>query len=271
MRDRALKSRAGRSWSWRRVLRQNGSRRWPAPPRCSRCSPRSATRAGCGSWLGVAEIAGGIGLLVPRLTTWAAAALGGLMVGAAASELRVGHTFEALIPLQWLVFFVAVVWLRSAVDPGPPGVTLSARPVAWDWGEPHRLSRSSTRSTAGTGAGTDAGPPAQERAQRSPPLPGHSSGLEQICWAPGVTSLIKGWSAGAGCACRRSGDSRSASSHRDRKAAGGRTLVRREADRRCWAFSPTNRQPNCRLSWPWWCGCRAPTCLTPSATDCRSW
>ena len=63
--------------------------------------------------VGVAEIAGGIGLLVPRLTTWAAAALGGLMVGAAASELRVGHTFEALIPLQWLVFFVAVVWLRS--------------------------------------------------------------------------------------------------------------------------------------------------------------
>nr|MBO2499783.1 DoxX family protein [Acidimicrobiia bacterium] len=118
MRDRALKSRAGRSWSWPRgSSSRTGSRRWPAPPRCSRCSPRSATRAGCGSWLGVAEIAGGIGLLVPRLTTWAAAALGGLMVGAAASELRVGHTFEALIPLQWLVFFVAVVWLRSRRRP----------------------------------------------------------------------------------------------------------------------------------------------------------
>ena len=63
--------------------------------------------------VGVVEIVGGACLLVPRLKSWAAAALGGLMAGAAASELRAGHSFEVLIPMQWLVFFRLVVWLHS--------------------------------------------------------------------------------------------------------------------------------------------------------------
>ncbi len=63
--------------------------------------------------VGVAEIVSGVCLLVPRLTSRAAVALGGLMAGAVASELRAGHAFAALIPAQWLVFFGLVVWLRS--------------------------------------------------------------------------------------------------------------------------------------------------------------
>jgi len=62
--------------------------------------------------VGAAEIAGGICLLIPSMTLWAAAFLGCLMLGASFSELRAGHTFEALIPAQWLVLFSLVVWFK---------------------------------------------------------------------------------------------------------------------------------------------------------------
>lgn len=63
--------------------------------------------------VGVAELAGGLCLVIPRLTTGAAALLGFLMAGAVAVELRARHTFGALIPAQWLVLFALVVWVRT--------------------------------------------------------------------------------------------------------------------------------------------------------------
>lgn len=64
--------------------------------------------------VGLAETVGGVCLLIPRLTTGAAAFLGLLMVGAVVTELRAGHTFEALIPAQWVVLFALVVGVRRA-------------------------------------------------------------------------------------------------------------------------------------------------------------
>lgn len=62
--------------------------------------------------VGVAEVVGGLCLLIPRFTTGAAAFLGCLMLGAVVAELQSGHTFEALIPAQWFVLFALVVWVR---------------------------------------------------------------------------------------------------------------------------------------------------------------
>lgn len=63
--------------------------------------------------VGAMELAGGLCLVIPRLTTGAAVFLGCLMAGAVVVELRGGHTFGALIPAQWLVLFALVVWVRS--------------------------------------------------------------------------------------------------------------------------------------------------------------
>ena len=63
--------------------------------------------------VGLAETAGGLALLVPRLTTGAAAFLGGLMIGAMFAEWQAGHTFEMWIPAQWLIVFAIIVLVRT--------------------------------------------------------------------------------------------------------------------------------------------------------------
>lgn len=63
--------------------------------------------------VGLAETAGGLALLVPRLTTAAAAFLGCLMIGAMFAEWQAGHTFEILIPAQWLIVFALIAWVRT--------------------------------------------------------------------------------------------------------------------------------------------------------------
>lgn len=62
--------------------------------------------------IGIAETAGGVGLLVRPLTGYAAASLAVLMAGAVGTELWHGHDFEALIPAQWLIVLVMIAFFR---------------------------------------------------------------------------------------------------------------------------------------------------------------
>lgn len=57
--------------------------------------------------IGVLELAGGIGLLIPRLTRLAILGLTGLMVGAAYTHLAAGEGLQVLRP----VVFTAVLWI----------------------------------------------------------------------------------------------------------------------------------------------------------------
>jgi uncharacterized membrane protein YphA (DoxX/SURF4 family) len=63
--------------------------------------------------IGIAEILGAVLLGWPRLTVWAAAALGVLMIGAVASEWLAGQGVAAvLIPGQWLILLVLIAGMR---------------------------------------------------------------------------------------------------------------------------------------------------------------
>lgn len=79
--------------------------------------------------VGVAETAGGLCLLIPRLAAQAAAFLGLLMLGAVGVEFRAGHRFGALIPAQWVVLFALVFWVlrrrraRAARDDSTKAMT----------------------------------------------------------------------------------------------------------------------------------------------------
>ena len=68
--------------------------------------------------IGVCEVAGGIGLLIPRLATLAAGGLMVIMVGAAYSHWAVGE--PPLPPLIAFALLVFVGWMRRAdLPPGP--------------------------------------------------------------------------------------------------------------------------------------------------------
>jgi len=62
--------------------------------------------------VGLVEIAGAILLVLPRLTLYAAAALGTLMIGAVASEMLAGQGYGALIAGQWLILLALIAGLR---------------------------------------------------------------------------------------------------------------------------------------------------------------
>ena len=70
---------------------------------------------GAGDWLrfvvGVLEVAGAVGLVVPRLSGLAAAGLVGLMVGASVTNIAVLHVSPAL-PLVLLVLAAVVAYAR---------------------------------------------------------------------------------------------------------------------------------------------------------------
>ena len=73
---------------------------------------------GLGQWLryfvGVAELAGGIGLLIPRLAGLAALGLSCITVGAVITQLFVlGAQALALIPAFFTAILLLVVWLRG--------------------------------------------------------------------------------------------------------------------------------------------------------------
>lgn len=62
--------------------------------------------------IGVLELLGAIGLLIPRMAGYAAAGLIVLMVGAAATHLINGEGLQVLRPLLFIVFLAVVVYLR---------------------------------------------------------------------------------------------------------------------------------------------------------------
>jgi putative oxidoreductase len=71
---------------------------------------------GLGQWLryltGSLEIAGAIGLLIPRLCGLAALGLAGVMVGAVGTELFLLDNGDAVLPAILLVLSLVVAWFR---------------------------------------------------------------------------------------------------------------------------------------------------------------
>lgn len=62
--------------------------------------------------IGVFKLLGAIGLLIPRMSGYAAAGLIALMIGAAATHLINGEGLQVLRPLIFIVFLALVVYLR---------------------------------------------------------------------------------------------------------------------------------------------------------------
>ncbi|RZQ61226.1 DoxX family protein [Amycolatopsis suaedae] len=77
---------------------------------------RKFDEIGLGQWLryttGVLEIAGAIGLLIPRLCGLAALGLTGVMVGAVGTELFLLANGDALLPALLGVVAALIAWLR---------------------------------------------------------------------------------------------------------------------------------------------------------------
>ncbi|GGT02430.1 membrane protein [Planobispora rosea] len=71
---------------------------------------------GWGQWFryvtGAVELAGGIGLLVPRLAGAAATGLIGLMAGAALTQILVIEPAWALLPAAFALIFALIAWDR---------------------------------------------------------------------------------------------------------------------------------------------------------------
>lgn len=74
------------------------------------------TQIGWGQWFryvtGVVEVAGAIGLVVPRLAGLAAAGLIGLMAGAIVTQVLVLEPAWSAMPAAFAVVFAAVAWDR---------------------------------------------------------------------------------------------------------------------------------------------------------------
>ena len=67
--------------------------------------------------IGVLEAVGGIGLLVPRLTTYAALLLMTIMAGAVLTHLMHGEWQRLAAPLVYLVIVALIGWLRRKSAP----------------------------------------------------------------------------------------------------------------------------------------------------------
>jgi len=75
------------------------------------------TQIGAGQWfrylVGTLELAGAVGLLIPRLSGLAALGLGGVMVGAVLTQVFVlGSVVMALTPAFLVVVFCVIAWGR---------------------------------------------------------------------------------------------------------------------------------------------------------------
>ena len=62
--------------------------------------------------VGALELLGAVGLLIPRLTRYAAFGLIALMMGAAATHLINGEGLQVLRPLIFILFLALIVYLR---------------------------------------------------------------------------------------------------------------------------------------------------------------
>jgi len=81
--------------------------------------------------IGALEIMGGVFLLVPKLSSYAAGLLGAIMVGALATHWVHGETRMLRAPLPWLAVFtvVAILRRRRAVRPHAPAPRPAAQKV----------------------------------------------------------------------------------------------------------------------------------------------
>lgn len=64
-------------------------------------------------FIGVCELAGGIGLLIPKLTKWAILGLTAIMLGAAYTHLASGEGLAVIRPLIFMGVLWAVWFLRG--------------------------------------------------------------------------------------------------------------------------------------------------------------
>lgn len=62
--------------------------------------------------IGVSEVLGGIGLLVPRTARWAVIGLTPIMLGAAYTHVANGEGMDVLRPIIFLVLLWVLWWLR---------------------------------------------------------------------------------------------------------------------------------------------------------------
>lgn len=73
------------------------------------------TTIGAGQWfrylVGALEIAGGIGLLIPRLSGVAAFGLGSLLIGATVTNLFILHA-DPWLPIGFLMVSTLIIWRR---------------------------------------------------------------------------------------------------------------------------------------------------------------
>lgn len=73
-------------------------------------------KIGWGQWFryvtGMCEAGGAIGLLIPRLTSYAALGLIGVMIGAVLTQILVLSPVLAFLPATFAVLFAIIAWVR---------------------------------------------------------------------------------------------------------------------------------------------------------------
>jgi uncharacterized membrane protein YphA (DoxX/SURF4 family) len=70
--------------------------------------------------IGVLEVLGGVGLIVPKTTRWAVFGLTGIMLGAAYTHLSNGEGPAVLRPAVFLVLLWVLWWLRRPASGSAP-------------------------------------------------------------------------------------------------------------------------------------------------------
>jgi putative oxidoreductase len=90
---------------------------------------------GLGHWLryltGALEVAGAVGLLIPRLAGLAALGLAGVMIGAVATEVFVMPESDPVVPLVLLIVSATLAWLhRDRIRALLPGSASGVGPAA---------------------------------------------------------------------------------------------------------------------------------------------
>jgi uncharacterized membrane protein YphA (DoxX/SURF4 family) len=64
-------------------------------------------------FIGVCEVAGGLGLLIPRLATWAGAGLICIMIGAVYTHFSIGDAAHAPFPVVVGLLCAFIAWVRK--------------------------------------------------------------------------------------------------------------------------------------------------------------
>ncbi|MFQ5526754.1 MAG: DoxX family protein [Thermoanaerobaculia bacterium] len=77
---------------------------------------RKETVGGLTSLIGVVELAGAIGLLIPKTTRWAAVGLVAVMLGAAYTHVSNGEGVQVLRPLIFMGGLAAILLLKRGSD-----------------------------------------------------------------------------------------------------------------------------------------------------------